>query len=181
MLRCFEAFYSSTGILFLTLFLQRVGKVEICFFLLREQRFQVLLFELLKLIFFCFGRRLLCFLFVEAADTFILRRNGSEALRVVFSSGMAWMPKSKGIYSDGSSLVFESCYNRIILANFCRKVDPIKVVTITITNAIVIMNFLCWVPICRQRANAITPRTIPENQQIFNSLSVSRNYFPSSL
>jgi len=43
----------------------------------------------------------------------------------------------------------------INLANLAMKVDPIKVVVITITMAIVIMNFLCCVSIWRQRAKAM--------------------------
>lgn len=51
-------------------------------------------------------------------------------------------------------------------------------VAITITKAIVNINFLCSEFICKQRANEITPLIKPEYQHIFNYLEVRINGLP---
>ena len=56
-----------------------------------------------------------------------------------------------------------------------KKVEPIIVVAITKTRAIVTMNFLCTESICRQSAKAMTPLTIPLYQHTFNSLELNGN------
>lgn len=54
-------------------------------------------------------------------------------------------------------------------------VDPSTVVTKTITNATVMIYFLSVEDICKQRANAMTPRIIPLNQQTFSYLELMGN------
>jgi hypothetical protein len=58
---------------------------------------------------------------------------------------------------------------------------PTNVVTITITTVTVYINSMLFDYICRHKANAITPLTIPEYQQTFSYFPFSGNCFFDTL
>lgn len=65
----------------------------------------------------------------------------------------------------------------IHLENFFKKDDPNIVVIITTMSAIVLMKSILGPFIWRHKANAITPLTIPEYQQIFSYFEFNGNVF----
>jgi len=112
------------------------------------------------------------FLFLDRrTDILVLRSDTVHSLKTgtcqkPFFTGRARQSKLWDMYG-GSFSYWTVTYSFIHFTKVCIRDDPNNVVTITMTNATVIMNFLCCVSICKQRANAMTPLTMPEYQQIY--------------